>query len=416
MEFADSFLRLGIALGLGLLVGLQRERSGSPLAGFRTFPLVTLCGVISGFLAQSFGGWIIAGGLLALSILIAIGYRELKMEPQTAVDKPGLTTEVAMLLMFAVGAYLAGGELAVAVTVGGTAAVLLHFKLQMHSIARRLADPDFQAIMQFVLITLVILPILPNRTFGPYQVLNPFRIWLMVVLIVGISLSGLLIQKFLGSRAGILAGGILGGLVSSTATTVSYSRRSKENPDYARTAAMVIMLASAIVFVRILIIIGATSPDFLSAAAAPIGLVLVGLIILSGLIWRPKESEKSSAQLRNPSQMKAALIFAFLYALILLGTAAAKDYFGTQGLYIASIISGLTDMDAITLSITQMVGSGSVKAPQGWRLILIAALANIIFKTFLVGFLGSRKLLIQMLLLFAVSFAFALAVLLLWPN
>jgi uncharacterized membrane protein (DUF4010 family) len=221
MELWDLFQRLGIALGLGLIVGLQRERSGSPLGGFRTFPLVTLLGGLSGLLGGTSGGWVVAAAWLSLAVVIAVGHVE---NPQ---EKGGITTEIAMLLMFAVGAYCLSGHVAVATAVGGTVAVLLHLKPQMHSLAKRLADPDFQAIMQFVLITFVFLPILPDKGYGPFDVLNPFKIGLMVVLIVGISLGGYIIYKLLGANAGTLAGGVLGGLISSTATTVSYSRRTQ---------------------------------------------------------------------------------------------------------------------------------------------------------------------------------------------
>ena len=255
-ELVDLFQRLGIALGLGLIVGLQRERSGSPLGGFRTFPLATLFGSVSGLIAMRFGGWPIAAGLVVVAALLIMG--NLERQERDA----GLTTEVAMLLMYMVGALVMFGPASVAVIIGGTVAVLLHFKPEMHSIARRLEDPDFRAIMQFVLITLVILPILPNQAYGPYQVLNPFKIWLMVVLIVGISLGGYIIYKFFGEKAGTLVGGILGGLISSTATTVSYARRTSKAPEASALAALVIMVASTIVFGRVLILIGASAPEF----------------------------------------------------------------------------------------------------------------------------------------------------------
>src|SRR5688572_29094812 len=203
-EIAELLKRLGIALGLGLIVGLQRERIGSPLGGFRTFPLVTLFGSLSGALSAEFGGWVLAAGIVTIGGLLFMGNLEHRERAS------GLTTEVAMLLMFAVGAFLVSGPIAVGVILGGTVAVLLHLKPQMHSLARRLEDPDFKAIMQFVLITLVILPILPNQKYGPYEVWNPYKIWLMVVLIVGISLGGYIIYKFFGQKAGTLAGGILG--------------------------------------------------------------------------------------------------------------------------------------------------------------------------------------------------------------
>src|SRR3989442_1630418 len=192
MDPSEVFYHLGISLGLGLLVGLQRERSDSRLAGFRTFPLITILGTVSSLLSLTFGGWIVALGLVALAGIIIAG--NLAAQKTGEVD-PGLTTEAAMLLMYCVGAYLPVGHAAVAVALGGGVAVLLHLKPQMHSLAVKIGDQDFTAIMQFVVITLVILPVLPNRTFGPYQVWNPHKIWLLVVLIVGISLAGYVVYK-----------------------------------------------------------------------------------------------------------------------------------------------------------------------------------------------------------------------------
>lgn len=198
MELAPIYHKLAIALGLGLLVGLQRERTNARLAGFRTFPLITLLGAVCGLLSESFGGWVVAAGLVGLIGLLIVG--NLPANRSKEAD-PGLTSEVAMLVMFAVGALLVVSQTALAITIGGTVAVLLHLKPQMHSFASRIGDRDFKAVMQFVLISLVILPVLPNQFYGPYQVLNPFKIWMMVVLIVGISLGGYLIYKLLGPRA-----------------------------------------------------------------------------------------------------------------------------------------------------------------------------------------------------------------------
>ncbi|MBK8001514.1 MAG: MgtC/SapB family protein, partial [Verrucomicrobia bacterium] len=166
---------------------MQRERTNSRLAGFRTFPLITLLGAVCAHLAESFGPWIVAVGLAGLIGLLIVGNLP-SVRPKE--PDPGLTSEVAMLVMFAVGALLIIGQTALAIAIGGTVAVLLHLKSQMHDFASRIGDRDFTAVMQFALITLVILPVLPNQFYGPYLVLNPFKIWLMVVLIVGISLGG----------------------------------------------------------------------------------------------------------------------------------------------------------------------------------------------------------------------------------
>lgn len=408
-ELLDLIQRLGLALGLGLIVGLQRERIGSPLGGFRTFPLATLFGCITGLLAMRFDGLPIAAGLLVIGALLIMGNLEHRERDA------GLTTEVAMLLMFAVGAFVMSGPMTIAVIVGGTVAVLLHFKPEMHSIARRLKDPDFRAIMQFVLITLVILPILPNHRYGPYNVLNPFKIWLMVVLIVGISLGGYIIYKFFGQKAGTLAGGVLGGLISSTATTVSYARRTAQSPEASGVAALVIMVASTIVFARVLIIIGASAPHFLPVAAGPIGTVMVGLAVVCLVLWWLSTKERAELpEQGNPSELKAALIFAALYAGVLLAVAWAKEQFGTRGLYVVAILSGLTDMDAITLSLSDMVNRKQIDPVTGWRLILVAAMSNLVFKAGTVAALGSRKLLGRIALLFAIAFALSLAVILFW--
>jgi uncharacterized membrane protein (DUF4010 family) len=413
MEFGallDILQRLGIALGLGLIVGLQRERSGSPLGGFRTFPLATLFGSINGLIAVEYDTWPLAAGFLVIGALLIMGN-------MGHVERDaGLTTEVAMLLMYAVGAFVMWGPISVAVIVGGTVAVLLHFKPEMHSIARRLEDPDFRAIMQFVLITLVILPILPNQRYGPYQVLNPYKIWLMVVLIVGISLGGYIVYKFFGQKAGTLAGGILGGLISSTATTVSYARRTKAMPQAAGMAALVIMVASTIVFGRVLILLGASSPQFLRVAAAPIGTVLGVLAAVCLVLWWLSSKEKAEMpEQGNPSELKAALIFAGLYAIVLLAVAWAQENFGTRGLFVVAVLSGLTDMDAITLSLSDMVNQKQIDAVSGWRMILVAAISNLVFKAGTVAALGSRKLLGRVLILFGIASAVTLAVILLWP-
>lgn len=398
-----------MALGLGLIVGLQRERSGSPLAGFRTFPLVTIFGALAGFLSQEHGGWVLAGSVVALAAVIVAGNLERKGE------EAGLTTEMALLVMFATGAFVMSGALALAAVVGGSVAVLLHLKPQLHSAARRLADPDFKAIMQLVLITLVILPILPNRAYGPYQVLNPFKIWLMMVLIVGISLTGYLLHRFAGARAGTLAGGLLGGLISSTATTVSFSRRTREAPETCETAALVILVASSILFVRVLLIVAASAPGFLAAAAGPVCVMLVVMLVLCWLWWRKAAEPAALPTQGNPSELKAALIFAGLYAVVLLATAAAKDLFGPGGLYGVAILSGLTDMDAITLSISGMVSSGRVAPGLGWRLIMAAALSNLVFKAALVALLGHSRLKTRVIARFGLAFAAGLALILLWP-
>ena len=395
MDIPSLFQQLGIALGLGLLVGLQRESAASSLAGVRTFPLVTVLGTICGLLSQAFGGWILAAGIIALTVIIYVGKI---IEMSKGHPDPGITTEVAALLMFAVGAYLIVGDRAVAIAIGGGAAVLLHFKGELHGIVAKLGANDLKAVMQFALISLVILPVLPNRTYGPFDVLNPRNIWWMVVLIVGINLGGYIAYKFLGQRAGITLGGVLGGLISSTATTVSYAKRAAAAPGAIGPAAIVIMIASSVVFARLLLEIATVAPAFLPTAAPWLTALLLLSAVSSFALWfRSDKNHEEMPEQENPSELKSALAFGLIYAVVLFVVAAVKELYGSRGLYAVAALSGLTDVDAITLSTAQLVNAGRLNADDGWKLIVVAAISNLIFKAGAVAALGRRKLFVRIL-------------------
>jgi uncharacterized membrane protein (DUF4010 family) len=407
----NVFLQLGLALVLGLLVGLQRERTESSIAGFRTFPFITILGTLCGLLALRFEGWVVAAGLAAVTALLIVANL---IRSRTGDVDPGITTEAAALLMFGVGASLAAGHAAAAVAVGGTVAVLLQLKKPMQSFAARVGEVDVTGIMQFVLVTLVVLPVLPNRAYGPWAVLNPFKIWLMVVLISGISLAAFLAQKLLGGHAGVLAGGLLGGLVSSTATTASYSRLGSQSPALRGLASSVIMLASATVYARMLIEIAAVASARFGTLAWPLFLMLA-VSTLTGLIAYGLSSKEPAEipQQENPAQLKSAVTFGALYAVVLLAAAATREYFGARGLLLVAVVSGLTDVDAITLSTAQLVQTGAYDAVTGRQAILIASLSNLVFKGGIVATLGGRDLLRRTGLLMAVVLVAGLVILLL---
>jgi uncharacterized membrane protein (DUF4010 family) len=413
MDLLILFKQLGIALGLGLLVGLQREHVDSRLAGIRTFPLVTILGVVCAMLAQAFSGWVIAAGLIAVTGLIVLGNIAKFRAGST---DPGLTTEIAMILMYSVGAYLVIGPEAVAIAIGAGAAVLLQYKGELHGIAQKLGDEDLRAIMQFVLISLIILPVLPNRTYDPYAVLNPREIWLMVVLIVGLSLAGYIAYKFYGENAGLILGGILGGLISSTATTVSYARRAARDPHSSSLASIVIMIASTVVFVRVMIELVVVQVSFLYSAWSPLTLLLLLFITLSGILWFKGRHEQSSMPaLENPSELKAALVFGLFYAIVLLAVAVAKSHFGDRGLFVVALFSGLTDVDAITLSTAQLVRTERLDPEQGWRIIVVALMSNVFFKGATIAVVGSRELLSRIIWFYGIGLASGILLVLLWP-
>jgi uncharacterized membrane protein (DUF4010 family) len=421
----EVFQTLDIALGLGLLVGLQRERSHSRWAGIRTFPLITLLGAICGLLAANLGGWIVAAGFLAVvGIVVMANVAELqdaRLMPRqhdeaatgapistrpddqpvrtqlvdaaspsgrahrdappphahlanTAVGAdvrtldggqgPGKTIETAALLMYALGAYLAVGDATAAIVVGGVVAVLLHVKQPLHRFVEQIGERDIHAMMQFVLIALVILPVLPHQTYGPYDVLNPREIWRVVVLIVGIGLAGYVAYKLFGQQVGTLLGGVLGGLISSTATTVSYARRAKRAPAAAPLAALVIVTASSIAFVRVIVELAVVASGILRQVALPLGAMFVLMALLSAGTYVLSRGERNEMpEQANPAELKSALIFGALYAVIIFAVAAAKDYFGTGGLYVVAMLSGLTDLDAITLSTGRLAAAKSNRHP-----------------------------------------------------
>jgi uncharacterized membrane protein (DUF4010 family) len=412
MNLAELFQQLGIALGLGLLVGLQRESQAAPLAGVRTMPLITVLGTVCAWLAQGFGGWALGAGFVSLAALIVAGQIIHSRRDETHL---GLTSEVAMLLMFGVGAYLVVGPRVVAIAVGGGVAVLLQFKGQLHGVVARLGDNDLKAIMQFALLSLVILPVLPDRAFGPYAVLNPRQVWLMVVLIVGINLTGYIIYKFFGVGAGVVLGGILGGVISSTATTVSYSRRAAQTPDLSGLAALVVSIASAVVFARLILEVVFVAPGFARAGGPPLGVMCLTLAALSvGLWFWGRQGEAALPEQENPSELKGALIFGLLYAVILFAVAAVKERFGSQGLYVVAGLSGLTDVDAITLSTSQLVNANRLDANTGWRVILVATMSNLLFKTGAIVALGHRRMLAKVAAPFGLTLLAGLGLLWLW--
>ena len=412
MEISLLFQQLGIALGLGLLVGLQRESMSSPLAGVRTFPLVTIFGTVCCFLSQSLGGWVVAAGIIGLAALIFIGKLE---EEKSGRPEPGLTTETALLLMFAVGAYLVVGHRGVAIAIGGGVAVLLHFKGQLHGMVAKLGENDLKAIMQLALLSLVILPVLPDKTYGPFAVLNPRNIWFMVVLIVGISLGGYIIYKFFGQRAGIVLGGMLGGIISSTATSISYAKRTATAPESAGMAAIVVMIASAVVFVRLQLEIATVAPSFLAFAAPPLTIMLSLLALASMILWlRNRREQSSMPEQENPTELKSALVFGLVYAVVLFVVAAVKVRFGNQGLYVVAAISGLTDVDAITLSTARLVNEGRLNGTEGWRIIIIAAMSNLVFKAGIIAFWGHRQLLIRVTIYYGIVLVAGILLLMFW--
>ncbi|EMI18164.1 putative membrane protein [Rhodopirellula maiorica SM1] len=415
----EVYQAIALSLGLGLLVGLQRQWSESEIAGIRTFPLITLLGTFCGLLgehasAENHLGWLVAAGLIAVAIVLAIA----NVAKITAGEFDfGMTTEMAALLMFVVGVAVGVGMYGPAIVTSGIAAVLLHWKKRLHAMVVRMGENEIRSVIHLALIGLVILPVLPNETFGPYDVLNPYSIWRMVVLIVGISMVAYIAFKLVGPRAGAVLGGILGGLISSTATTVSYARQAKSSPDASAMAALVIVIASTIVNVRVLFEIGVVAPGLLRVAALPLLAMLLLMTVECVVLFIPLRKQATEPPKHdNPAQLKPAIVFGVLYAVILFIVAAAKDLFGSGALYGIAMISGLTDVDAITLSTAKLFNDGRVDDSTAWRVILIATMSNLVFKAGVVAFLGNKRLLWYVALLFGIAMLGGGALLAFWEE
>jgi uncharacterized membrane protein (DUF4010 family) len=281
---------------------------------------------------------------------------------------------------------------------------------------RKIGEDDLREIARLVLAALVILPLLPNREMGYLEVLNPFAIWFMVVLIVGISLVAYLVGKFFGGAQGAAMAGVLGGLISSTATTASLARRSRAPASCGPTLAAITLIASAVVFIRVVLEVAMTAPAQWRIMLPPL-LVMVGWIGLVAAVTHCYASRcgRFTAEDQPPSELKSAVIFGLLYAVVLVVVAAAKKYFGNSGLYVAAALSGLTDVDAITLSSARLVSTSHLEASTAWRLILLGGLANVVFKMGLVLVLGARYFIIPALTGLGGALLGGMIILWMWP-
>jgi uncharacterized membrane protein (DUF4010 family) len=379
-----------LALLLGALMGLERERSESGFAGLRTFILVTLFGTLCGNISQSTTSeWIMVVGLATIAGQGLMGHIvRLKQHSSS-----GMTTAIALLIAYLVGILLSIGQGVTAISLCLATTLVLYFKPQMHAFSRRLQQRDLYAIFQFILVAFIILPVLPNSRFGPFGALNPYNIWLMVVLISAINLVGYIVLKLVGQRWGSPVLGILGGIVSSTATTLTFSRQSSSNPTISRTATVVVALASTVVLIRITAFIFLINPELIRHLWLPMGGMFIGGMLPIFFFWRTTRNEEAPRlESRNPAELSQALLFGLIYACVLLAVSFAQNHLGTQGVYLVSFISGITDVDAITLSNTRLSLMGELGQVQAANSILIAMLANLLFKLGVVAVVGTRQM------------------------
>ena len=391
LESLPEFLT---ALGIGLLIGLERERKPTAKAGLRTFALVALFGAASAALAArfEFPALVAAGAAAVALMMIAAYFRDDK-------TSDGTTTIIAVMLCYALAAMTMAGfsRLAVMLAIGTT--ILLYFKAELRGVAQRLERRDLISMLQFAVVTFIVLPILPDRDLGPYTALNPRQIWMMVVLISGVSLAGYVALRLVGREYGATLLGLFGGLVSSTATTLAYSRYGRTNSQLWNLSVTVIVIANLVVLLRLPVLASVVSPKLLAAMAMVLGCgLLPGLVAV--VIWmraRKGEPALTIPEVRNPTEFRTALTFGALYAVVLLLTAWLNDAAGSSGVYVVAVISGLTDVDAVTLSSLRLHEIGSLSAAQAVTSITIAVLANMSFKLGLILVAGGRDLFVRCL-------------------
>jgi uncharacterized membrane protein (DUF4010 family) len=378
------------SLAIGLLVGVERERNPAAKAGLRTFALTAVFGTLAAMLGERAGGaWVPAVGLALTGVAIVAAYHRAPPE-----DDPGTTTVVALLLTYCLGALCWYDErtLAAAVAVGVTA--LLYFKAELRGILERFERRDLLAIIQFATLSVVILPVLPDQGFGPYGALNPYRIWLMVVLISGLSLAGYIALKIVGVRHGLLLVGFFGGLVSSTATTLAYSRHGRGST-LTDVAAGVIVLANLTVLVRLAVVAAVAAPAILPHLAPVLGAALAAGAAAAVVFWRRRlagDAEPPLPTVSNPTEFRASFGFGLVFAVVLLAAAWLSDVAGKGGLYLVAVVSGLTDVDALTLSSLQLFREDRLAPHEAVVAIALALLANTVFKLGLVMTVGGKPL------------------------
>ncbi len=403
MTFEESFLGFLIALAAGALIGLERQQDlgmerKAGLGGVRTFPLIALAGAMSAFLSQALGVWPIIATLLILGALLAVSYDK----EWNRKDHPGIITPLAALITFLLGVLALLPDLPLdaphryllIVGSAGVVMALLSLKERLHHVVQQVSDDDIYATAKFVILALVVLPLLPNRTFGPLDVLNPFHTGIMVVLIAGISFLGYLCTRVIGPNKGLATTGIVGGFVSSTAVTMSMATQTGETPRLALPGAMAIVGASSTMFARMLIIVSLLQPDLFLMLLAPLGGMALTGYVMSYILYGKAQraiSDGPDISHRNPFELRPALGFGLLYAVVLLISKAAQTFLGNQGLYASSLVAGTTDVDAITLSMIRLQQDG-LPAWTAATAITLAAITNTIVKMLLAGWFGGKRL------------------------
>jgi uncharacterized membrane protein (DUF4010 family) len=400
----EPFLSLGLATSAGLLIGLERERSAptdpgeeSFLGGARTHPLFALVGGVSVLASRQVGAWGVLLPLFGLIALLVANY----WGDVVGKRSRGITSEAAFLLSYMLGALsLTDGvieplsrKVFVVSAVAVVATALLSSKPAIHPLAQRISSTDLVGTLKFLVVAVIVVPLLPDETFGPFDVLNPHDVGLFVILISGISFVGYAGIRLLGPERGLGLTGVVGGLVSSTAVTLSLAGRAREHEELGESASLAVILASTIMFLRVIVIVAVVNPSLVRLVAPPMVAATLAGMGTSLLLWlRSRRIRRPAGVIAftNPFELARALGFALLFAVVLVGTKGAAIHLGDAGTYAAGLIAGTTDVDAITLSMAGLAG-GAVDPSVAATTIFLGAGSNTLVKGVLAAVLGGWR-------------------------
>jgi len=334
--------------------------------------------------------WLIAVGLLLVGAMMIAAYLHTAQQE----NDPGTTTVAALMLCYGLGVMVWQDEIQLAVMLGIVATMLLYFKPELRGWSQRMSRHDLLSVLQFAVLALIILPLVPNRNYGPYGALNPYQIWWMVVLIAGVGLAGYAALRLVGQERGAVMLGLLGGLVSSTATTLAFSRHARTNRDMMPIAVIVIVLANLVVEVRLGVLAAVLAPGVLPQLLPVLvgGLAIGGLGAIYGVRLLRPQGEMPALAMANPTELRTALGFGLMYAIVLLAAAWLSDWLGTRGLYAVALVSGLTDVDAITLSSLRLYDLDKLPVAVVVNVVTLATLANLAFKSLLTLVIGGWQM------------------------
>lgn len=400
LAYTELLLDLATALAVGLLIGTERGWSARDTeesqlaAGIRTFGLVGLLGGLAALFASHLGvtAWIAMLVLVGLHALA--GY----IGDQRRNGDLGMTSEIALLLTFLLGSLALVETRALAAGCAVVIALLLSLKQALHGALRRLSEVELSGALKLLFISLVLLPALPNQGYGPWQAFNPYATWWMVVLIAGIGFAAYVAVRLIGTRHGLVISALLGGLVSSTAMTITLARL-HNGPSLRALLACGLLATSALMFPRVLLEVGIINPQLLPDLLVPLAVAM--LVYSAGALFYYRAAGRElvgtlEAPLKNPFELGPALRFGLLLVLVLFMVEAAQHWLGDVGIYLVSLLSGMTDVDAITLSLARSARA-ELDGEIATRGIYIAAFANSLVKAALIALIGGKELALRTL-------------------